>query len=47
MQIVENEIPRRARVDLYTRAEIFIREAMLQVEKAGAPAIDERTRFSG
>ena len=31
-----NDIPRRARVDLYTPAETAIRNAMIVVEEAGA-----------
>lgn len=33
---MSNEIPRRARVDLYVPAELAIRAAMLKVEEMGA-----------
>jgi hypothetical protein len=36
MQIVEDGIPRRSRIDLYSPAETAIREAMLAVEATGA-----------
>jgi hypothetical protein len=39
MQIVENEIPRRARVDLYTRAEIFIREPCFKLKRQAPPLL--------
>lgn len=35
MILTENGIPRRCRIDLYTPAELAIREAMLAVEEAG------------
>src|SRR4051812_44098245 len=35
MQISNNGIPRRNRIDLYTPAELAIREAMLAIEEAG------------
>ena len=36
MQIVEHGIPRRARLDLHTPAEMAIRTAVLEVEAVGA-----------
>ncbi len=36
MLVSDNGVPRRNRVDLYTKAELAIREAMLAVEEAGA-----------
>jgi hypothetical protein len=36
---MSNEIPRRARIDLYTPAELAIRDALIAVEAVGA---DER-----
>src|SRR5690349_15915676 len=49
MQKSDNGLPRRIRVDLYTRAELAIRHAQSEVEKAGAhPRLtDALTLLSG
>jgi hypothetical protein len=36
---MSNEIPRRIRIDLMTPAELAIRNAMAEVEKAGADVL--------
>lgn len=46
MQISDNGVPRRNRVDLLTPAETAIREAMFAVERAGAhPLLTEAITF--
>lgn len=46
MKIVENNIPRRSRIDLYSPAEIAIREAIISVEHSGChPLLTEAVNF--
>lgn len=48
MQISDNGHPRRNRIDLYTRAERAIRDAILEVESAGChPLLTQAVNLLG